>query len=68
MFRWLCQWKVAPNSYDLVDNFGCRSPKELPPGVERLARGQRVMTIFEIADFRVTTAPSEVRMTPVRRP
>lgn len=50
-FRWLCQLRVAPYSYDLLDNFGRRSPQRQTPGLDRLEAGQRVMTIFRLVEF-----------------
>ena len=51
VYRWLCQLRVAPYSYDLLDNRGRRSPGELTPGLEELEAGQRFMRIFELAEF-----------------
>jgi hypothetical protein len=52
VYPWLCQLRLAPYSYDWVDNYCRRSPKELIPGAERVSVGQRwFIKIFEIAEF-----------------
>lgn len=51
VFRWLCQLRVTPYSYDLLDNLGRRSPQTLTDGLDQLELGQRFMTMFELVEF-----------------
>ena len=50
VFRWLTQLRVAPYSYDWIDNLGRQSPRQLLD-LAGVARGQRAMIVFEIIDF-----------------
>lgn len=49
-WRWLCQIAVAPYSYDLLDNRGRRSPRELTPGADDLHVG-KLMMIFRVTSY-----------------
>ena len=62
VFAWMCQLRVAPYSYDLLDNFGRRSPRVRDTTLRDLAVGPdpsglrasahpRFMTLFALASF-----------------
>lgn len=51
VYRWLCQLRVAPYSYDWIDNAGRRSPQERTHALEELRVGQPVMRIFGLVSF-----------------
>lgn len=50
-YRWVCQMKVAPYSYDWVDNWGRQSPRSLTPGADEFEVGDRFIAGFQVAAF-----------------
>ncbi len=51
VFGWLCQLRVSPYSYDLLDNWGRPSPRERTPSLAELEPGQPFMTLFRLRSF-----------------
>lgn len=51
IFRWLCQMRIAPYSYDWIDNSGRKSPQAWVPETDKLAIDQEVMKIFKLVHF-----------------
>lgn len=63
VYRWLCQFRVAPYSYDWIDNGGRRSPRTALPWTWELEVGQRFSRIFTLDSF-VADQHLTVRMAP----
>jgi hypothetical protein len=72
VFGWLCQLRVAPYSYDILDNFGRRSPRHRTPELAHLTVGQRFMAIFSLQSFidgeHITLRTKRVAVTYAVRP
>jgi hypothetical protein len=51
LWRWVTQLTVAPYSYDVLDNRGHRSPRELTPGADALHVGRRLLVLFVVDSF-----------------
>ena len=51
VFRWLCQLRVAPYSYDWLDNVGRQSPRARDRALAQLAIGHRFMRFFTLVAF-----------------
>jgi hypothetical protein len=51
VYAWLCQIRLAPYSYDWLDNFGKQSPRVRTPDLVNLEVGQKFMRLFTLAAF-----------------
>ncbi|MEN6327332.1 MAG: hypothetical protein ABFD18_14165, partial [Syntrophomonas sp.] len=53
VFQWVSQLRIAPYSYDWIDNGGKPSPRRIIPDLPPVEIGQAVMGHFEIVDFQI---------------
>jgi hypothetical protein len=69
-YRWVCQLTVAPYSYDLIDNRGRRSPRELTPGADGLKVGDEFMicTVRDLEPGRLISGVATPQMEKVFGP
>lgn len=51
VWAWLCQIRLAPYSYDRIDNYGKPSPPVRTPDLVDLEVGQRFMRRFTLVSF-----------------
>ena len=65
VYRWVCQFRAAPYSYDWIDNLGRRSPRRPLPWCWDLEVGQIFSRIFTLESF-VVGEHLTVRMAPGR--
>jgi hypothetical protein len=72
VYSWLCQLRVAPYSYDLIDNLGRRSPRKRDTELVHLEVGHRFMTLFVLQSFvdgeQITLRSKGVAVTYLVRP
>ncbi|TQM33635.1 hypothetical protein [Nocardia bhagyanarayanae] len=72
VYSWLCQLRVAPYSYDLLDNWGRRSPRERDPHLTELEVGQDFMSVFRLDSFvlgrHITLVSGRIAVTYAVRP
>lgn len=53
IFKWLCQLRIAPYSYDFIDNSGRKSPQYLLNDQPELVVGQSALLTYEIINFEI---------------
>lgn len=53
IFQWLTQMRVAPYSYDWINNLGRTSPRHILKDPPDLQIGQTMMHIFDVVQFNI---------------